>query len=146
MWIEIRTSRRTYLRPSLSACRKGQLCLRKALCGGSYKITANEHARRLGRLSEALPKRHRSGAHGGLAIYNRVRHLSDECRQRDDVTGHLLLELHRLFSTKVALSVQGAEVLTPSFNAAQLRIMQKSMAFQKTLAASHRPNAVIIRK
>ena len=53
-----------------------------------------------------------------------------------------MLELPRYLASGV-LSHTEELLLTPSFNAAQFRIMQNSIVFQNTLAACHRPNAAM---
>lgn len=103
--------------------------------------TSGEHAECLGHLCESLPIRNDLGANSGSAVDGGVGHLIDERLHGDDVSGDLLLELDGDVSSRPSPSTVRYDkvALTPSFIAAQLRIMQKIMAFQNTLAVDQRP-------
>jgi hypothetical protein len=85
-----------------------------------------------------LPVRNDLSANSGSAVDGGVGHLIDERLHGDDVSGDLLLELDDIVSSR-NLAKYDKVALTPSFMAAQLRIMQKTMAFQNTLAVDQRP-------
>jgi hypothetical protein len=103
------------------------------------EVSSSEHSQRLRHLRESLPVRNDFGTNRWSAIDGGVSHLIDEGLHRYDISRDLLLELSTVSTLYGCLK---QDRLTPSFIAAQLRIMQKTIAFQKTLAASHRPRAL----